>query len=145
MFPSIDNKTGIDRVRSKLECISDEFEVPVECIIEALEICLSRNCSTYRGQYWLQKNGTAMGPKNSCSYADIVAEHIDRKVLESKVVYPELRSWYRFRDDTFALWRGTIQRLHAFFADLNSFDSHLKFTMDIGGSSLHFLDLLISP
>ena len=34
--------------------------------------------------------------------------------------------------------------MHAFFADLNSFDSHLKFTMDIGGSSLHILDLLIT-
>ena len=36
---------------------SDKFDVPVECIIEALEICLNRNCSTYQGQYWLQNDG----------------------------------------------------------------------------------------
>ena len=64
------------------------------------------------GQYWLQKNGTAMAPKNSCSYADIFAEHIDNKVVDSKTLYPELRSWFRFRDDTFVLWRGAVQRLH---------------------------------
>ena len=93
--------------------------MPVECIIKALEICLKKNCSTYRGQFWLQKNGTAMGPKNSCSYADIVAENIDKKVLESKALYPELRPWFRFRDDTFALWRGTVERLHSFFNTLN--------------------------
>jgi hypothetical protein len=95
-----------------LECFSDELEVPVECIIEALEICLNRNCSTYRGQYWLQKNGTAMGPKSSCSYADIVAEHIDRKVLESKVIYPELYDLgiIRFRDDIRSHCGGVLYR-----------------------------------
>ena len=59
----------------------------------------------------MQENGTAMGPKNSCSYADIVAEFIDIKVLETRQVYPELRCWFRFRDDTFAFWRGDKVRL----------------------------------
>jgi hypothetical protein len=105
---------------------------------------MKKNCSMYRGQYWLQENGTAMGPQNSCSYADIVAEEIDKKVLESRYIYPELRCWFRFRDDTIVLCRGTMERLQAFFQDLNTFDPHLQFTMDVGGRSLHFLDLLIS-
>ena len=50
---------------------------------KALEICLKNNCSKYHEQYWMQENGTAMGPKNSCSYADIVAEFINIKVLDS--------------------------------------------------------------
>jgi hypothetical protein len=124
---------------------SDKFDVPVECIIvQALEICLNRNCSTYQGQHWLKNDGTAMGPKNSCSYADIVAECVDNKVLDYKTTYPELRSWFRFRDDTFVLWRGTVERLNMFFITLNSFDKYLLFTMDMGGKSLHFLDLLIT-
>ena len=118
------------------------FDIPVEYIIE--EICFSRNCSTFRGQYWLQENGTAMGPKNSCSYANIVAENIDVPVLAACNVYPELRCWYRFRDDTFVLWRGTVEQLQAFFHLLNTFDSCLQFTMDIGGRNLHFLDLEIT-
>ena len=91
MFPSIDNQLGIERFHTKLIEFSHCLDVPVECIVEALEICLKNNCSKYREQYWLQENGTAMGPKNSCSYADIVAEFIDIKVLESRQVYPELR------------------------------------------------------
>ena len=66
------------------------FDLPVECIIEALEICLTSNCSTYCGQFLLQENGTAMGPKNSCSYADIVAEEINKQDLESRTIHPEL-------------------------------------------------------
>ena len=56
-----------------------------------------------------------MGPKNACSYADIVAEYIDKKILEFEVIYPKLKSWFRFRDNTFVLWRGTVKRLHDFF------------------------------
>ena len=135
---------GVQRVREKLTQFSEKFDVPVECIVEALEICLYRHCSTYQGQYWLQTDGTAMGPKNSCSYADIVAECVDLRVLEAKINFPELRSWFHFRDDTFVLWRGTVERLNNFFTVLNSFDQYLKFTMDIGGKSLNFLDLAIS-
>ena len=109
MFPSINNETGIKIVMNKL-CQSDhKFDIPVECIIEVLEICLSRNCSTFHGQYWLQENGTVMGPKNSCLYADIVAENTDIQFLAACNVYLELRCWYRFCDDTFVLWQGTVE------------------------------------
>ena len=85
-----------------------------------------------------------MGPKNSCSYADIVAEAIDKKVLASRIIFPELKCWFRFRDDTMVLWRGSVERLQAFFKALNEYDSHLRFTMEVGGRSLHFLDLLLT-
>ena len=62
------NSIGIERVKEKLANFADKFDVPIQCIIEALEISLKRNCLTFRGQYWLQSNGTAIGPKNSCSY-----------------------------------------------------------------------------
>ena len=52
--------------------------------------------------------------------------------------------WFRFRDDTFVLWRGTVERLNTFFTALNSFDQNLRFTMDIGGKSFNFLDLSIT-
>ena len=93
--------------------------MPVECIVEALEICLRKNRSTYYGQFWLQENGTAMGPKNSCSYADIIAENIDKKALASCILFPELKCWFRFRDNTMVLWRGSVERLQAFFKALN--------------------------
>ena len=38
-----------------------------ECIIEALEICLINNNSTFAGLNLIQTNGIAMGAANSCS------------------------------------------------------------------------------
>ena len=84
MFPSIDNQLGIEQFRTKLIEFSHCLYVPVECIVEVLKICLKNNCSKYREQYWLQENGTTMGSKNSCSYADIVAEFIDTEVLKEQ-------------------------------------------------------------
>ena len=49
MFPSIDNEVSMQRVRSKLLEHESELDVPVDCVMEALEICLKRNCSTYDG------------------------------------------------------------------------------------------------
>ena len=106
---------NVERVRRKLIKYGSKFDLPVECIIEALEIFLNRNCSTYCGQFWLQENGTAIGPKNACLHADIVTEEIDN--LESQIVYQELKCWFRFRDDTFVLWRCTAEKLQAFFRD----------------------------
>lgn len=82
--------------------------------------------------------------KNACSYADIVAEVIDNRVLNSHDKYPELRCWFRFRDDTFVLCRGSEERLQEFFQVLNTFDPNLQFTIDVGKRSLHFLGLHIT-
>jgi hypothetical protein len=142
MFPSIDNQTGIERVRCKLSQYAEAFDVPIECVIEALEICLKKNCSIcIEGNIGCRKMVLLWDLRiNSCSNADIVAEEIDKKVLESRSIYLELRCWFRFRDDSIVLWRGTMERLQAFFQDLNTFDPHPQFTMDVGGRSLHFLD-----
>lgn len=64
-----------------------------------------------QGKFWLQENGTAMDTKNACSYADIVAEEIDKNVLASHTIYPELMSWFRFCDNKFVLWRRTVESL----------------------------------
>ena len=53
----------------------------------------------------------------------------------SHPIYSELKCWFRYRDVTFVLWRGTVERLQAFFQDLNTFDSHFQYTLKIGGRS----------
>ena len=47
-----------------------------DCILEAVEICLKSNHSVFNEKFYLQIHGTAMGPKNACSYADIAMGEI---------------------------------------------------------------------
>ena len=70
MFPSIDNRSGLESVKNIL--IANEFDMDsTQCIVETLEICLTCNNSKFNDQNFLQADGTAQGPQMSYSYADI--------------------------------------------------------------------------
>ena len=87
----------------------------------------------FANQHLLQVNGTAMGAHNSCSYSDIALQPIDMAVANSKYSdFKELSFFGRFRDDCLSLWSGDITKLNDFFIFINTLDSHLKFTMEIG-------------
>ena len=58
MFPSIDNKMGINSVKKFL----DERvykDPPTQCVIEALELCLSCNKSVFNNTNYIQIDGSA--------------------------------------------------------------------------------------
>ena len=122
------------------------MKVPcTDCIIEGLEICLFNNNSKFADDHLLQTNGTATGAPNSCSYSDLAIYRLDKLINEEKANnFNELLFFGRYRDDCFVLWDGTVVRLNEFFSFINTLDQDLKFTMELGGSSICFLDLRIS-
>ena len=141
MYPSIDNDRSIAAVRDALEARENKSP-STDCIIEGLEICLRCNNSKFGSQNLLQLNGTATGAPNSCSYADLAVFDIDKNVLQAKRnTYQEIRYFGRYRHDCLALWTGSLEKYELFLMFLNSLDSNLQFTIEIGGSELYFLDL----
>ena len=92
MFPNIDNNLAIKAVTDALN--SREIQFPsTECIVEAVKICLEHNNSQFQEQHFLQTRGTAMGPKNACSYADLAMGIIEQKA-KSGETKPKL--WWTF-------------------------------------------------
>ena len=129
MFPSIDNNMGIASVRKYL----DEREckdLPTDCVIEAFEMCLSYNHSTFNNTNHLQTDGTAQGPHISCSYADIAMAYHGRKTL-SYFLSPT--TWKQFCDDIFIAWEHGNYTLPSFLDALNNVGDagKMKFTMEI--------------
>ena len=122
-----------------------ETKLPsTECIIEGLKICFHSN-SIFAGVNLLQTNGTATGAPNSCSYADIGVASIDNAVLDQKATcFNHFGYFERYRDDCFSLWKGSVEKLESLYYLLNSLNSDLKFTVEVGGKSICFLDLKIS-
>ena len=143
MFPSIDNARGLQTIRERLEK-EEGFPLPTECIMEAIELILTNNNSKFNGTHYLQKNGTATGAKNSCSYSDLALEPIDEEIFKCKsTIFKELLVYYRYRDDCFIIWDGSMDMLKRFVYLVNILDPSLKFTVEIGGKSLKYLDLYI--
>ena len=111
MFPNIDNNLGISAVRKALNSRSDNIP-STDCLVEAVEIFLRVNNCQFAGQSFVQKNGTAMGPKNACSYADLAMGIIDEKAKFEGSLRPML--WWRYGDDIFDLWTQGLPKLLEF-------------------------------
>ena len=82
-----------------------------------------------------------MGPKNACSYADIVMGVIDKKA-KSGTIQPNLLWWYR--DHIFDLWTRGQYKLIEFTEFINSPYPTIKFTLVYSPTSLNVLDLTLN-
>ena len=80
IFPSIDNKLGINSViklLNKRGCKSP----PTQCVIEALELCLNCNNSIFNNTSYIETDSTAQGPHMSCSCSAIAMASHDSKTF----------------------------------------------------------------
>ena len=140
MFPNIDNKLGLTAVKKALN--TRENKSPsMTCILEAVKICLKSNHSVFKENFFLQIHGTAMGPKNACSYADLAMGEIDVKAKFLGPIKPSL--WWRYRDDVFDLWQQGLPALHQFTDYINSLYPTIKFELVFSERELHVLDLTL--
>ena len=140
MFPNIDNVLEINAIKEALNSRATNFP-STECILEAVRICLEHNNSRFQDENFLQIHGTAMGPKNACSYADIAMGVIDKKA-KSGTIKPNL--WWRYRDDIFDLWTQGQSKLIEFTEFINSLYPTIKFTLVYSPTSLNVLDLTLN-
>ena len=105
MYPSIDNKRGVEVIRNLLNSRST-LKPSTDCVIEDLEICLTCNNSKFAKQNLLQSNGTATEAPNSCSYADLAVLPIGDKVLSASERIPFVKFY------TLGRWSNTMGRLY---------------------------------
>ena len=144
MFPNIDNERGLHTLRSILN--KRKIKKPsTSCITDGLRLCLYNNNSVFNNKHFIQTNGTATGAPNSCSYSDLAVKPIDDAIFSAqKTLFKDLHFYGRYRDDCLILWLGPQSRLNQFHDFVNTIDENLKFTMEIGGDSINFLDVKIS-
>ena len=139
MFPNIDNNLGLSAVKNALNTRTTKIP-STKCILEAVEICLKNNNSQFRNNSYLQIHGTAMGPKNACSYADLAMGEID-KLAKSGAIKPSC--WWRYRDDILDFWTLGEQKLLEFTEYIHSLYPTIKFTFTYSKDKINFLDLTL--
>ena len=70
--------------------------------------------AAFNGITYRQERAAAMGPKNSCEYADCAMDKIDKLVNSNNVEHgPQHRPafWGKLRDDIYKAWLGTVEQL----------------------------------
>ena len=118
MFPSIDNKMGIESMKNIL-LNSGDIIPPAQCIIETLELCFKCNNSVCNNQHYLQVDDTAEGAHMSSLYSDTANYSYDLKALS---YVPAVKCWKRFRDDVHVLWEYSRDDLDNIISFMNSID-----------------------
>lgn len=126
MFPNIDNTLGLRAVKEALDS-RNVLHPSTSCILEAVEICLNHNNSTFNGNHFIQIHGTAMGPKNACSYADLAMTYIDKVATSRGPFVPN--NWWRYRDDIFEIWTHGYEALGTFTNFINSIYPSIEFVV----------------
>ena len=137
MFPSIDNKMGLKACEDLLNERVHQFP-STKCIVDATRLTLENNLSIFNNVAYLQTNGTAMGPHNACSYADIAMHPID--VTINSCTRFKLPLWVRFKDDIFCPWSMGESHLHEFTEWINTINPRIKYKLSYSRDSIEYLD-----
>ena len=84
-----------------------------------------------------------MGGPLSMLVADIFMDRLETDILGDGGVSQYIRFWAR-SVDIICIWRGPDVEFRNFLGVLNGYDAEIKFTAEIGGNRIDFLDLSIS-
>ena len=131
-YPNCNTQMRIEAVRKVVEDNQQlDLGVPVECVLEALEITMSSNNGKFANNFFTQINGATIGGPESASVTDIFgAIYIDPVAKNGGPIVPT--DWKGYRDDTFNIEEEVEeQELSSFTEYLNSniLESKIKFTM----------------
>lgn len=142
LFPSIPTK----ECKEALYNIMVESKLEPQVIIDlahCLEICLSQNYFIYNNTVYKQQEGLAMGSPLSPLCADVFMDGLEKLIHSNHKYCDYLLYWYRYVDDIICLWTGPRTELDEFLSFINSLNSSIQFTMEVGVHRLNFLDLNI--
>ena len=144
LFTSVPIKPALDVIEKLLKedpSLQNRTSMSTQHIMDLLEFCLRSTYFTFRGKFYEQVEGAAMGSPISPIVANLFMKNFETTALQSSPNPPLL--WKRFVDDTFVI----IKKCHKeeFLTHLNSVDKNIQFTSEEPGpeGALPFLDILI--
>ncbi|XP_054257427.1 uncharacterized protein LOC128982491 [Macrosteles quadrilineatus] len=124
------------------DTLANRTKLPVNVIMELLDLCTQCNYFQLEGKLYRQDEGMAMGSPLSPIFANIFMEEFEQKALASARLKPKI--WWRYVDDTFVVFPHGDDKLNEFLEHLNSVSSSIKLTMEVESQNkLPFLDVCV--
>ncbi|XP_050299707.1 uncharacterized protein LOC126738416 [Anthonomus grandis grandis] len=145
LYTNVPIGESLNIIRDKLSkdaAFSTRTTLPLDGVMELLEICLRNSYFQVKDRFYAQDEGLPMGSSLSPVIANIFMEWFEEHAIDASRCKPKL--WLRYVDDTFIIWDKEEKALQEFLLHLNSFRPTIKFTMETEkDSALPFLDVLV--
>jgi hypothetical protein len=130
----------IDAVRRQFAKNPDPNR-PDYAILRLLNIILHNNDFVFDNRVFLQKCGTAIGLSCAPNLANIFMLDFDSRALQFSGTIPKF--FYRYLDDLFFVYSGTVQELREYEKYLNSLIPGIKLSFSYDLGSVDFLDTTV--
>jgi len=144
LFTSIPTSLAVSTALKRLtedNSLPDRTKLTPENVCQLLEFCLDATCFSFRGVFYKQKHGTAMGSPVSSVVSDLCMENLESDIFACQRFH--VKVWKRYVDDTFVvLPRSELEDFHLY---LNSLNPHIQFTVEVENEGLlPFLDVKVT-
>jgi hypothetical protein len=133
-----------DRTLSCIENIFKKYPDPLrpdKQLMELLKITLKNNDFQFNGKNYLQTCGTPMGKVYAPGLANIYMLEFDDKAMHGYKIKPLF--FFRYLDDIFFIWTGSIEELKEYEEYLNSLIPGIKVTLEYNKMTANFLDTTV--
>lgn len=119
----------------------------IDELINLTRIVLKQNYFRFQNDFYVQKDGLAMGSPLSSILSEIFLNHIENEHLFSDTnrFREKITFYYRYVDDTIVLFNGNSRQLSLLCKYLCNMHKKIEFTLEEEkNNSLNFLDLTIT-
>ncbi|XP_046382334.1 uncharacterized protein LOC124153280 [Ischnura elegans] len=126
-------------LKETLQLLSARFNAK---IVNLFQHVLTSTYFQFRGEFYEQTDGVAMGSPLSPAIANFFMEDFEERALSTAKIKPKY--YFRYVDDTFIVWPHGQETLPAFLQHMNSLHPNIQVTMEMEKDGcLPFLDVLI--
>ena len=129
LFTSIPVDEALRIIQALLEndeTLSDRTDMSPAQVTSLLTLCLKTTYFIYKGEFYIQKEGAAMGSPVSPIVANLYMEDFEEKAIST---FPhQLKFWGRYVDD--ALSATKLALIDPLTTHLNSIDNHIQWTVE---------------
>ena len=127
--------------------ILEKVRIPPLAINEFLSLlrtCLNPNICKFKNEIFSFPDGSPMGFPISSLIAEFLIDKLENEIFNfQNSLAVHIDYWFRYIDDILCLRTGSVHLLNYFLSYINSLYPSIKFTLEIGGSQINFLDLMI--
>lgn len=110
-----------------------------------LKKCLFPNICKFKDKIHTFNDALPMGSPLAPLISEIFMDRLERELFTSNCVLTSyVGYWHRYVDDVLCLWTGSHDKLKKFQSHINLLYPSIKFTLEVGGTSINFLDLSIT-